>query len=69
MFRNAESDYPRVNEPGESALPNEPLETVVRLPVTLARSVNKFELDNQTFISVANNKVKAMTTVQPSLGP
>ncbi len=69
VFSNTEANYSRMNEPGECTLPDEPLEAIVRLPVTLARPVKELELEHQAVARITNDKVKTMKPVQPSSRP
>ncbi len=66
ILRDAEPDHSWMDEPCQSALPDQPLETIIGLPVTLACSMKKLQVQGQAVMRVANNKVKAVKTVQPN---
>ena len=63
-LRHAEPDHPWMHQLGESALPDQTLESVVRLPVALTRATQKFKFDHQAVMLSANNNVETMQPVQ-----
>jgi hypothetical protein len=65
VFGNAEADHSWMNQPSESALPDQTLKSVVRLPVALASATQKLEFDHQAVIRSANDNVEAVQPVQP----
>ena len=66
---NAETDHSWMNQPSQSALPDQTLKSVVRLPLALASATQKLEFNNQAVIRSAKDNVETVQPVQPHSCP
>ena len=66
---HAEGYNAGMNQPCKQALAEEPLKSVVSAPVTLGGATKQLELEDEAIFPIADDKVKAMETVETNGSP